>query len=82
VANNNQINAEILRKETVLKAIGISNSTLYAWMDSGLFPKPIQLGPRAVGWLESEIAAWVEARTQKRNITQTDKSNSLVGDPV
>lgn len=29
----------------------------------GTFPKPIQLGKRAVGWPESAIAEWLESRT-------------------
>lgn len=60
-------NPEILRKTAVLKALGISKSTLYAWMDAGVFPRPIQLGPRAVGWIESEVRAWLDKRLCARN---------------
>jgi len=31
-------------------------------MEAGAFPKPMPLGEKAVGWLESEIKAWQEAR--------------------
>jgi prophage regulatory protein len=30
------------------------------------FPQSIKLGPRAVGWAESEITAWLESRKARR----------------
>ena len=47
--------------------IGLSRSTIYEQIQAGTFPKPIRLGPKAVGWLESEVLAWIEARTAERN---------------
>jgi predicted DNA-binding transcriptional regulator AlpA len=37
--------------------------------NAGLAPKPIKLGPRTVGWLIEELAAWVEARKAERDAT-------------
>ena len=51
-----------LRLPTVLAQTGLSRSTLYEQMQKGVFPRPVQLGPRAVGWLESEVNAWLKAR--------------------
>jgi len=36
-------------------------------MKDGEFPKSIELGARAVGWLESEIDLWVKRRVFLRN---------------
>jgi prophage regulatory protein len=36
-------------------------------MSEGQFPKPIPLGRRAVGWLESEIAEWQAQRIAARD---------------
>jgi prophage regulatory protein len=36
----------------------------YALLKEGQFPRPINLGARAVGWLESEIDAWIADRVQ------------------
>jgi len=33
-------------------------------MAEGNFPKPVQLGKRAVGWRESDIAAWLQSRVE------------------
>ena len=56
----------ILRRAAVQKMTGLSRSTIYAMMAAGSFPKPIPLGLRAVGWAESEINAWLEARKAER----------------
>ena len=53
---------EILRLPSVTKKTGLSRSTIYASVLKGSFPKPIQLGPRAVGWLRSEVDNWVSER--------------------
>ena len=33
----------------------------------GLFPKRVRLGPNRVGWLLSEIQAWIEGRKAARD---------------
>lgn len=52
----------ILRRKQVEDRVGLSCSTLYAGIAAGTFPKPIQLGAQSVGWLESEIDAWLRER--------------------
>lgn len=52
-------NEKILRLRLVLSRTGLSRSMAYDLMGKGLFPKPINLGARAVGWLESEIDGWI-----------------------
>lgn len=56
-----------LRRRDVEARTGLSRSTIYAMMTQGTFPKPVRLGARAVGWPESEIAAWLEARKAERD---------------
>lgn len=57
----------ILRRDEVERATGLPRSTIYAKIAAGDFPKPIQLSARAVGWLESDIAAWQTARIEARD---------------
>lgn len=58
----------VLRKPAVKARTGISaDSTLYDLMAAGHFPRPINLGPRAVGWIESEVDAWIESRMAERD---------------
>ena len=51
-----------LRRHTVETLTGLSRSTLYHLMSTGEFPRPVKLSVRAVGWRESDIVAWIEAR--------------------
>ena len=52
--------SSILRRPDVEAVTGLSRSTIYKWMDEGSFPKPVKLGPRAVGWREADINDWLE----------------------
>ena len=54
----------ILRRQTVEERTGLSRSTLYQYMQDGVFPAPVRLGSRAVGWRESDIQAWIAERPQ------------------
>jgi prophage regulatory protein len=54
----------ILRLKQVCHRTGLSRSTLYLKMSQGDFPKPISLGVRSRGWLENEVAAWVQSRIE------------------
>ena len=51
-----------LRRPAVESATGLSRSSLYALMASGLFPRPIRIGQRAVAWPESAVQAWLASR--------------------
>lgn len=54
--------AAILRRKTVESLTGYSRSTIYLRIAQGLFPKPISLGARAVGWPAVDVAALNAAR--------------------
>ncbi len=65
---------KIIRLQTVKARCGLSRSTLYNRMAAGEFPSPIALGARSVGWVESEINAWIAARINaSRKPAQTAK---------
>ena len=40
----------------------LSKATIYKMIKAGNFPAPKQLGARSVGWLESDIQAWINSR--------------------
>jgi prophage regulatory protein len=52
----------ILRKPVVLTASGVSNSQLYDDIAKGMYPSPIKIRSRAVGWPADEVAAVNAAR--------------------
>lgn len=59
----------ILRLPAIKARTGLSRSTIYLRVAQGAFPKQVSLGGRAVGWLESEIDAWLTARIEARRKT-------------
>ena len=67
MTNKNREKLTILRRKQVEKRTGLSRSTIYLRIQEGTFPRPINLGARAVGWLENEIEAWLAARLEIRN---------------
>ena len=53
---------QIYRFNDVVSLLSISRSTLYDWIESGYFPRPLKLGRRAVGWISTEVHDWIEGR--------------------
>lgn len=57
----------IIRLKEVLDSTGLARSTVYKYIAEGTFPKPVSLGDRAVGWVESEVHEWILARIEQRD---------------
>lgn len=51
--------SKIFRLKELENRIGVKRSSIYKMMDEGLFPKPVRLGRRAVGWREEDIEHWL-----------------------
>jgi prophage regulatory protein len=49
-----------LRLPQVADRTGKSESTIIRDSNLGLFPKPIKIGIRSIGWIESEVDAVIE----------------------
>ncbi len=67
----------ILRRKQVEARIGLGRSAIYAKIRPNpkrptdfdpTFPKPIPIGAKAVGWVESEIDSWLAAQIAKSRI--------------
>ena len=56
--------ARILRFQQVRARTGLSRSTIYRRLAEGAFPNSVQLGARAVGWIESEVDEWIHQRIE------------------
>ena len=55
-----------LRQRTTL-----SRSTIWRMTRDGVLPRPVRLSAHRIGWLESDIAAWLKAR-KNQTIRMTD----------
>jgi prophage regulatory protein len=59
------MNHKIIRLWAVLALTDLSRSTVYNKIANGTFPAPVSLGPRAIGFYESEIHEWLANRPRR-----------------
>lgn len=58
---------KVLRLDAVVLTTGLARSTIYKLIGSGDFPRPVSLTGRSVGWIESEVIAWIQSRIKARD---------------
>jgi prophage regulatory protein len=61
---NDQFMPRIMPRSEVILTTGLSDTTLWREYRAGRFPKPIPLTKNRVGWVESEVRAWIAGRLQ------------------
>jgi len=54
----------IIKLQEVKSKTALSRSAIYLKISQGEFPKPISLGARSVGWIESEVQDWIKERIE------------------
>lgn len=65
----------VLRIQQVAEKLSIGKSTIYDWLNpkspryDETFPKPFKLGGKAIGWLSSEVDAWLLNRVALTRVT-------------
>ena len=78
----------LLRRRAVEQYTGLSCSSLYEQIAAGLFPPPVRIGARAVGWpykdVESVVRAWIagSSSVEIRRLVQSivcERSRGFVG---
>lgn len=72
------LNEKILRLPDVKQKTGLGRSSIYLKESEGNFPKRISLGERCVGWLESEVDAWIDGRISKSREHKTGGGNEKI----
>lgn len=53
---------QVERLPSVLARVGRSRASLYRDMAAGLFPLPVKLGARSVGWDMRAVDRWISER--------------------
>jgi prophage regulatory protein len=72
----------VLRKRLVKEKTGLSSASIDRKERAGDFPARIQLGTKAVGWIEAEIDAWIEKRRDERDHKAALTAADLPEDPM
>ena len=49
----------VMRRAELLRTTRLSYTTIYRMMKRGEFPRQVQIGSRAVGWLRHEVDEWL-----------------------
>ncbi len=57
----------LIRFAVVRDLTGLSRTTLWRLERAGEFPKHVTMSAHAVGWIESEVIAWIGSRVQARH---------------
>ena len=52
----------MLSRKEVIERTGLSAATIWRRVKVNDFPKPRQLTPNRIGWLESDIKEWEQSR--------------------
>jgi prophage regulatory protein len=63
----NRQTRRIIRSSNVVSKTGYSRMQIYRLEKAGEFPKRVRLGPNSVGWVESEVDAWIDEKIQNRD---------------
>ena len=72
--------SRILKLPHVIERTALSRSSIYAYISQKRFTAPVPLGEKAVGWLESEITAWILEKSEiRRARNHTDHTVSATG---
>lgn len=58
----------LMRLEEVCETAGIGKTKIYELIGEGAFPKPVNIGARAVRWVSDEIDAWIIERMEARDL--------------
>ncbi|HBO4423353.1 TPA: AlpA family transcriptional regulator [Pseudomonas aeruginosa] len=64
----------IIRLKEVIDSTGLARSTIYKYIKEGTFPKPVLLGDRCVGWVDSEVHDWILARIEERDLAAEEST--------
>jgi prophage regulatory protein len=55
-----------LKIKDVVEKVSLGQSTVYKMVAAGTFPKPFQIAPNRVAWVESEIDDWLSKLASRR----------------
>jgi prophage regulatory protein len=70
-ASNEPAYDPIIKLPKVCEITGLSKSSIYEKMSDNTFPKSIQISSRSVGWLLSEVNAFIQERVAESRKEQS-----------
>lgn len=53
---------QFYRLHHLKQRLGVSGSSIWAWVKAGKFPKPIKLSENCTAWNAADVEAWAQER--------------------
>jgi len=53
---------QFLRLNHLKERLGVSGSSIWAWVKAGKFPKPVKLSENTTAWNAADVEAWSQSR--------------------
>jgi predicted DNA-binding transcriptional regulator AlpA len=76
--NNNILPREgFARLSNVIRILGIKKTTLWNWVKTGYFPKPVKLGPRTTAWRVGDVRDFI-AKFTETEVKEAKRENRHV----
>ncbi|MFP3982328.1 MAG: helix-turn-helix transcriptional regulator [Desulfurivibrionaceae bacterium] len=66
----NNTDSRLIRLPEVEHKIGYKKSKIYNMIKQGLFPSPVEIGPRARAWIEAEVVEWINTRPRAGKVEE------------
>jgi prophage regulatory protein len=54
--------AQFYRLHTLKQRLGVSGSSIWAWVKKGSFPKPVRLSSNCTAWNAADVERWAAER--------------------
>lgn len=70
----------VISAKELARIIPYSKVHIWRLERAGLFPRRLRLGPNRVGWLKSEIDAWLSAKSADRDAAHPSPSRLRLGE--
>ena len=58
---------KLLKLFQVAEQLNVCKSQVYNLVKQGYLPKPIKIGKRGSGWLQSDIDSWFKSKIEQRD---------------
>ena len=65
--------AKFMSQKEVLDFTSLSRSTLYLYISKGTFPGPVKGDRLIIGWLRSDVNAWLDGKIKERSWSHLDE---------
>ena len=72
----------ILRLGALMHVTQLSRASIYRQIRAGTMPRPLRLGPRAVGWRKEEIDEWLATRERAGSSPQRRPGSETRGSRI